>query len=154
MALSNVYDKLNDTESRKWRQNVANLLFILCCIAAFTLIAMFWGWPLVGGLVWGSELDKKITAQIEVATAPLKADLEQVKANQAQQKGAIEDQRRLIVAGIAERYEAQIVDYKTKMCKAETDEARATWRDLVLEYQRRYVDLTGKQFLSPGCAEL
>lgn len=154
MTLSQVYDKLNDTESRTWRQHVANGLFALSAFAGFTLVAMFVGWPLLGSLVWGAELDRKIAAQVEVATEPLRKELEHVRQSQAAQKAVIDDTRKLVIAGIAERYEAQIVDYKTKLCKAETEEARETWRELVLEYQRRYFELTGLPNLAPGCAEL
>ncbi len=127
---------------RRWRSNVASGLMFGFVVGAWALSD--WGFARAG------DVEKKV----EQAVGPVRSEIEGLKGEQRQQRALIEETRLLAIENQAADYEGKIVDFKTRQCKASKDEAAATWRTLVLDYQNRYLKLTGRNFPAPSCADL
>lgn len=127
---------------RRWRSNVAFTLFVF---------VLFGSWSVTK---WGFARAEDIDHKVETAVSPIRHEIEGLKSEQRQQRTLIEETRQLAIENQATDYEGKIVDFKTRMCKASKEEAASTWRLLVLDYQNRYLKLTGRNFPAPSCADL
>lgn len=103
---------------------------------------------------WGFARAGDVEKKVEQAVGPVRSEIEGLKGEQRQQRTLIEETRLLAIENQAADYEGKIVDFKQRQCKASKDEAAATWRQLVLDYQNRYLKLTGRNFPAPSCADL
>jgi hypothetical protein len=84
----------------------------------------------------------------------MRKEMAAIQAEQQTQCTLLEQTREMVITSQAADYEARIIEFKSRMCKAQSDDAVATWRALVLDYQNRYLALTGRNFPTPSCADL
>lgn len=106
---------------------------------------------------WGFARAADVDGKIEKAIAPIRDQVDSLKKEQQEQRTIIEKTQELAIENQASDYEGKIVDFKTRQCEAQKtgqEKVVSTWRELVLDYQNRYLKLTHRNFPAPSCADL
>ncbi len=126
---------------KRWRWNVALALLAFTGFGAWTFTPM--------GFARAQEVEKKITQVVE----PIQKQIEQIGKDVDKLASSVAQTKALLIRKLAADLEREIVDAKSRQCKAQNVEAATYFRGQVLEKQAEYLDLTQREFRLPACAE-
>lgn len=126
---------------KRWRWNVA-LMLLASGIFGFWTLTPF-------GFARAQEVEAKVKAAVE----PIQKQIGDIAEQVQKLSDALGDTNRLLLRKLSSDLERQIVDAKSRQCKAATVEVATYFRGQVLELQADYLELTKREFVAPSCAE-
>lgn len=125
---------------RQWRQGVFVFLLTFSLALAYGLVTY----------ATETNVDQKVAAAVTPITAQVQQTAAKLDAINAQMQAT----NKLLVAKLASDLEDKIIQTKTQMCKAKTEEGVRFFRDLLQDFIAKYRELTGDQSKrAPSCTE-